>query len=411
MARFARRPLLGGLAALAAARPALAQQPAEGGSTRLGALFPFTGPLALLGDEHFRGLELAAEERNAAGGLLGRPIRLLRGDAADAERAQAEAKRLIGPDRALAILGTCASPLSFAASQAAELAGVPYLELGAIADPITERGFRLLFRTAPRATEFGRVAVDAIPDLLAAAWTVPAGGLKIVLLHEDSLYGQSFAAAAEAQLKARALPLAERVGYGARSIEWAPIIQRLRGHGADVLLHAGYQNDILLLYRGLREAAWRPRMVIGAGAGYSLVDSAHAIGPDFEGTLVADVPGYEVNDRFAPGVRPFLELYRKRYGSEPRSGHSLANYVGARAGFDAIQRAAAPERDRIRAALAATEVPEGGTANGWGIRFDDKGQNQRTRVLLQQWQGGRLVAVAPAEAATAALRASMGAVG
>jgi branched-chain amino acid transport system substrate-binding protein len=203
----------------------------------------------------------------------------------------------------------------------------------------------------------------------------------------------------------------EKLGYTLRSTEWAPIIQRLRGIGADVLLHAGYQNDILLLYRGMREAAWRPRMVIGAGAGYSLTDTAHAIGPDFEGTLDVDVPQFEVNERFAPGVKPFLELYRKRYGSEPRSGHSLANYVGARAAFDAIQRAAAPDRDRIRAALAATDLPEGGTANGWGIRFDEKGQNQRARPLLLQWQGGKLVAVAPNEAAMSPLRAQMGAVG
>ncbi|MCB4821735.1 ABC transporter substrate-binding protein [Roseicella aerolata] len=411
MVRIDRRRLLGGLAAVAAAtRPALAQQ-AEGNSTRLGALFPFTGPLALLGDEHFRGLELAAEERNAIGGLLGRPIRLMKGDAADPAQAQAEVKRLMGPERSIAVFGTCASPLAFAASQAAELQGIPYIELGAIADPITERGFRLLFRTGPRASEVGRLAVDAIADLLAPAWALPAETLKIALLHEDSLYGQSVATAEEAHLKARGLPLAEKLGYTLRSTEWAPIIQRLRGIGADVLLHAGYQNDILLLYRGLREAAWRPRMVIGAGAGYSLTDTAHAIGPDFEGTLNVDVPQFEVNDRFAPGVKPFLELYRKRYGSEPRSGHSLANYVGARAAFDAIQRAAAPDRDRIRAALAATDLPEGGTANGWGIRFDEKGQNQRARPLLLQWQGGKQVAVAPNEAAMAPLRAQMGAVG
>lgn len=411
MVRFARRPLLGGLAALAAtARPGAAQQ-AEGTTTRLGALFPFTGPLALLGDEHFRGLELAAEERNAVGGLLGKPIRLVKGDAADPAQAQAEAKRLMGPERAAVLFGTCASPLSFAATQAAELAGVPYIELGAIADPITERGFRLLFRIAPRAAEMGRLAVDTIPDLLAPAWAVPPETLKITLLHEDSLYGQSVAAAQEAQLQARGLRLAEKAAYTLRSTEWAPVVQRLRGIGTDVLLHAGYQNDILLLYRALREAAWRPRMVIGAGAGYSLTDTAHAIGPDFEGTLNVDVPQYEVNDRFAPGVKPFLELYRKRYGSEPRSGHSLADYVGARAAFEAIQRAAAPDRDRIRAALAATDLPEGSLANGWGIRFDEKGQNQRARPLLLQWQGGKLVAVSPAEAAVAPVRAQMGAVG
>lgn len=410
MARIARRPLLGGLAALAAAAGQAVAQPA-GESLRCGALFPFTGPFALLGDEHFRGLELAAEERNAAGGLLGKPIRLLKGDAADAAQAQAEVKRLMGPERAVAVFGTCVSALSFAATQAAELQGVPYLELGAIADPITERGFRLLVRTCPRATDIGRLAVDTVADLLAPAWNRPAEAVRVAVLHEDSLHGQSVAAAEEAQLKARGMALLERVAYAARGVDWAPILQRMREAGAEVLLHAGYQNDVLLLYRGLRELGWRPGMLIGAGAGYSLADTAHAIGPDIEGTLTVDVPPFEVSDRFAPGVRPFLEAYRRRYGSDPRSGHSLANYVGARAAFEAIQRGAGTDRDRIRAALAATDLAEGGTANGWGIRFDDKGQNTRARPLLQQWQGGRLLAVAPAEAAVAALRTRLGAVG
>ena len=258
MATTARRPLLGGLAALAAMAGRAVAQPA-GETTRIGALFPFTGPLALLGDEHFRGLELAAEERNAVGGLLGKPIRLVRGDAADAAQAQAEVKRLMGPERALAVFGTCASPLSFAASQAAELQGVPYVELGAVADPITDRGFRFLFRTCPRAAEIGKLGVDAIAELLAPAWGQPAEALKIAVLHEDSLYGQSVAAAQEAQLKARGLTLAEKLGYAARSIEWAPVIQRMRGIGTDVLLQTGYQNDILLLYRGMREVGWMPR--------------------------------------------------------------------------------------------------------------------------------------------------------
>ncbi|MEN0073727.1 MAG: ABC transporter substrate-binding protein [Paracraurococcus sp.] len=411
MARIARRPLLGGLTALAFGAPALAQQAEGGNSLRLGALFPFTGPLALLGDEHFRGLELAAEERNAAGGLLGKPIRLVRGDAAEAAQAQAEVKRLQGTERVVALFGTCASPLSFAATQAAELQGVPYIELGAVADPITDRGFRLLVRTCPRASEVGRMAVEAVAEPLSTAWNKPPGSLAVAVLHEDSLYGQSVAGAQEAQLKARGMALAERLTYSIRSVEWPPLVQRLKDLKTEVLLHTGYQNDILLLYRGFHEAGWRPRMVVGAGAGYSLTDTAHAIGPDFEGTLNVDVPQFEVNERLAPGVKPFLELYRKRYGSDPRSGSSMSNYVGARAAFDAIQRAAATEKEKIRAALQATDIAEGGTTNGWGIRFDEKGQNTRARPILLQWQGGRQVAVGPAEAAVAPLKGRMGAVG
>ncbi|WP_242662491.1 ABC transporter substrate-binding protein, partial [Teichococcus deserti] len=77
-----RRRLLQGAGALAAsglARPALAQAP-RAAELRIGAVYPFAGPLALLGDESFRGLELAVEARNEAGGVQGRMLRLVKAE-------------------------------------------------------------------------------------------------------------------------------------------------------------------------------------------------------------------------------------------------------------------------------------------------------------------------------------------
>ncbi|MFC7693278.1 ABC transporter substrate-binding protein [Paeniroseomonas aquatica] len=390
--------------------PGAAPAPAAGSELRLGALFPFSGSLALLGDESFRGLELAVEERNAAGGLLGRAIRLAKGDAAGPEQAMAELRRLQSAERVAAGFGTFASHLGFAASQAAEMQGLPYFELGAIADPITERGFRNLYRLCPRASDFARDSVAVIPELLAGAWSTPAAALRIAVLHEDGLYGQTVSGLQESQLRARGLTQVERIGYSARTVELSPVLERLRAVRADVVLHTGYQNDIVLFYRGMKEAGWRPRMVIGSGAGYSLTDTARSVGPEFEGTLDVDFP-VAVAEAVAPGVAAFVELYKKRYGSDPRSGHSLANYVGARLVLEALQRAGGLERDKVRAALLATDVAEGTTATGWGARFDEKGQNLRARPCLAQWQGGRLVTVGPAEAAVAPLRAVMGGTG
>lgn len=415
MPEIARRPLLvGGLAVAALAAPgrrALAQGGGGqgAGELRLGALYPFSGPHALLGDESFRGLEIAAEERNAAGGLLGRQIRLAKGDAMDQNAAVAEVRRLMGAERVAAVFGTYASPLSFAATQVTELQGVPYFELGAISDPITERGFRYLFRSCPRASDFARESVNAVPDALAPLWGVPPDALKVAILHEDALYGQTVSGFQEAQVRARGLNLVERLAYSARGVDLSSVVQRLRSVGADVVLHTGYQNDIVLLYRGMREAGWRPRMVIGSGAGYSVVDTMRAIGPEFEGTMNTDFTQFEVNEKFAPGVKGFVELYRRRYGSEPRSGHSLANHFGARVFFDAIGRAGGTDKDRLRAAVLATDVPEGTTPTGWGARFDERGQNTRARPFLLQWQGGRQVTVFPKEAAVADLRPQLGA--
>ena len=405
MPQFRRRPLLAGLAAALAA-PGLAA--AQGAELKFGALFPFSGGLALLGDESFRGLEVASEERNAAGGVLGRQIRLAKGDAVDQAQAISEVRRLMTAERVVAVFGTYASPLSFAATQVSELQGVPYFEMGAISDPITERGFRYVFRTCPRSSDFGVATVAAVPDVLAPIYDVDPKTLRIAVMHEDALYGQTVSSFQEQQLRARGLNMVEKLGYSARSVDMASAIQRLRGVNADIVLHTGYQNDIVLFFRGMQEANWKPRMVIGSGAGYSLTDTARAVGPAFNGVMNVDFTQFAVNERYAPGVSAFVDLYKRRYGSEPRSGHSLANYFGARVYLDAVQRAGATEKDRIRGAVLATDIADGTTATGWGVRFDERGQNIRAKPFLLQWQDGHQVTVFPQEAAVAQLRGQMG---
>ncbi|MBW6396309.1 ABC transporter substrate-binding protein [Roseomonas sp. HJA6] len=405
MAPIRRRTVLGGLAATPAVPRIVA---AQGSELKFGALYPFSGGLALLGDESFRGVELAVEERNAVGGVLGRQIRLAKGDAVSAEQAITEVRRLIGTERVAAVFGTYASPLSFAATQVSELQGVPYFELGAISDPITERGFRYVFRTCPRSSDFGLATVTAVPDVLAPIFAVEAPALKIAILFEDALYGQTVSSFQEQQVRARGLTLVEKIGYSPRSAELASAMQRLRAAGTDIVLHTGYQNDIVLFFRAMQEVSWKPRMVIGSGAGYSLVDTARAVGPAFEGVMNVDFTQFAVNERFAPGVSAFVEFYKRHYGAEPRSGHSLANYFGARVFLDAVHRAGSTEKDRVRTAVLATDIADGTTATGWGVRFDERGQNTRAKPFLLQWQGGRQVTVFPAEAAVAPVRGQMG---
>ncbi len=405
MRAFHRRPLLAGLAGAVAAPVAVRAQAQE---WRIGALFPFSGPLALVGDESFRGLEIAVEARNEAGGVLGRPLRLVRGDAVDQAQAAAEARRLMTAERVSVVFGTAFSTLSFAATQVTELQGVPYFELGATADTITERGFHYVFRTGPRSAAFGAATAAAIEHALAPALGAAPGALRLAILHEEALDGQLVAQAQEAELRARRLQLAEKMATPERAPDMAAAIQRLRAANVDILLHDAFQTEAAPVFRAMQEIGWRPRLLVGAGAAYALADAARAIGPAFEGVLSLDVPPFAVNAGAAPGAAAFLESYKRRYGAEPRSGHSLANFAGAGVCLDALQDAGAADKDRVRAAVLATDLPEGGLATGWGARFDDKGQNGRAFPLLAQWQDGRLVTVFPAPAAVAALRARMG---
>jgi len=398
--RFGRRAL--GAAVIATlARPALAQAAAE---LRLGAIFPLSGPLALLGDESFRGVEIAVEERNAAGGVLGRPLRLLRADASDEATAAAETRRLVsGNDRVAAVFGSFASSVALPGSQVAESAGVPWFELGALGDAVVERGFRWVFRASPAAADFAAVAVEAVLEVLAPKLGVAPGDLRIAIAHEEAPGGLSVSAAQEGLARSRGLNVVERAAYASRASDLNALVQRLRGLEADILLHTGAPGDEVLLFRALRDASWRPRMVIGTAGGYGLAETVRSLGDALAGAMSADLPPFAVNERHAPGARAFAEAYLRRYGAEQRSGHSLAACVGTRLFLEAMHRGGGVEKERVRAAVLALDLPEGATAAGWGARFEARGQNTRAQPLLCQWQPGpqglRQVVVHPAPAA------------
>lgn len=376
---------------------------------KIGALYPFSGALALLGDESFRGLEIAIEERNAAGGLKGQKLEIVKGDAVEPNQAVGEARRLTSVDKVPVIFGTYSSSLSIAATQVAELAGVPYFELGAISDPITERGFKNVYRTNPTARDFASRMVDAIGEAIAPALGVDAKSLKVAIIHEDSLYGQTVAGYQAARAKEKGVNLVETLPYSAKSVDLTPVILRLKSANVDVVLQTSYQNDTVLFFRQMKEQGFKPKAMIGAGGGYSLRDTMLAIGAEnMEGALNVDFTQFRTNPKAAPGVDSFVKKYQAKYGTPPRSGHSLANYMGALVFLDAMAAAPDLKAASIRTAVMKVDIPVGGTATGWGAKFAESGQNSRAVPFLMQWQGGELVTVFPADAAVAKMKTGIG---
>lgn len=391
--RLPRRALLASLpASLALATPALAQ--GSGAEWRLGGLFPLSGPNALLGDEAARGLELAIEERQGQGG---RPLRFSRVDVTEAGQALAEARRLIQQERVGVLFGSVSAPIGLAASQAAESLEVSYVELAAAADSLTERAQRHSFRTAPRASDYGTLAAEALTRFLPNHLGQPADALRVAILHEASASPESIAGSLEARLREAGITVAERLSHAVRTPEMPAMVQRLRAAGVNLLIHAAGEGDAVALFRALQDAAWRPAAVIGAGLAWGLTDLARAIGPALDGCFALDLPPIETAERWAPGARPFAEAYQRRWGSPPRSGLSLAAYAGAQ------QILAQPSLERValRTALVALDQAEGQWPNGWGFRLDERGQNTRARPVLLQWQAAKPLAVFPPEAAVA----------
>lgn len=361
---------------------------------KVGALFPFSGNLALLGQESFRGLEVAVNEINAAGGVNGEKITIIKADAVDPTQAVSEAKRLISAG-VVGVFGSYASGVSYAATPVTELAGVPYFEMGATAHKVTTRGYKYLFRSNPNTALYGVAVVDALHDIIAPGVGLNAKDIKIGIIHEDGPYGTDVAATEKKRAQELGYNVVQVLPYSSKTVDLSSLILRLKGSDVNVVLQTAYQNDAILYFNQARSAGFKPKVVIGAGGGYSLADTAKAVGADMNGVFDLDFPQSSINPAGAPGLNKFLDAYRATYKGEPQSGHSLTNYVGAKAFFEAIGNAKSTDKDKIRAAVLAYKKPAGETANGWGFDFGEDGQNKASTFYVMQWQDGKLVTIAP----------------
>jgi branched-chain amino acid transport system substrate-binding protein len=377
-----RRFMLAASASLLAGRGLAAegQKPPPPAGLVAGVALPLSGDLSLTGSEVFRGIELALAEINAEGGIAGQAVALVTADARG-QNFTAMAVNGLVRQHASVLFGGGSSDICYAASAAAELAQVPFIELDAPADGITGRGFGDLVRTSPTTTMIAQTAVAAMLKHHARA--------KIGILFNTGATGGAIAAAALAALAAAQKTPVLVIGYPADQADLHDQAGRLQRAGAEILLHAAGPSDVLGFYVAMQGSGWRPAAIFGCGDGYLLRETAFALGAVFDGTYVVGAPFYP------PRAAYIAAAYQARYGQAPRAASSLSAFVGARLVFDVLNSVGG-DPAKLLAALHRTDIPLGTLANGWGVAIDHNGQNTRNFVLLQQWRGQVLGQVAGA---------------
>ena len=343
----------------------------------IGVALPLSGDFSLIGNECQRGILLAADAANAAGGIAGKPVQLTAADIIDPGQASGTINDLNTKNHAALILGTGTSALSYPSSAAAELAQIPYIELNAPADGITTRGFKFLLRTGP--------TTSMIANLAAATLQARYKGRKIGLLFNTGATGGAIASAAIAAFNAAKTPILLAQGYPEDATDLQDPVARLKRAGAEVVLHAAGPADVLAFFAAMQAQSWSPAAILGCGDGYKLRETAFALGPAFDGTFTISAPFYP------PSAAAIASAYTARFGMPPRTADSLTAYVGAKLVFDTLSAAGDPAR--LLDVLRKTNIAPGGLANGFGVAFDHSGQNTRSFVTLQQWQDQKIVPV------------------
>ena len=368
---------------------------------KLGAVNPSSGALALYGDEVTRGYELAADWINGRGGVLGRKVAIVRGNASSPQEGIAAVEQFVARDKVDALIGTYISAVANAASEAALTYDKLYWDTNAVEAELTERGLPNYIRSGPYAAAFAQGSVSLITDLVAKSLGKAPKDLKVWIEHEDSIYGTSIAKEQERLLKAAGVQVAGVGAHSFRAIDLTDSILRARNAAPDVWITTGYIPDSNLLLRTARDQGFKPAAMITVGTGdtYETLDS---LGKDsLEGLLVVSYPRFDTNPKFGPGAEEFPKAYRAKYGRDPIAPQGMAAFVGAKILFKALQAAGSTKYDAVRTAASKMDEPVGTYETGFGVKFNDKMQNTRAMPVGAQWQDGKMVTVFPAEAVPA----------
>src|SRR6185436_14224372 len=136
-----------GLALLSLAFVSWSEGQATQGEYKIGVLEPLTGPLAFEGKRHIDGYEVMRDLINAQGGVMGKKLVFVVGDATDPTAAASEVNRLITREGVKIITGTYSSTLCGAASEAASRQNVIYWESSCVDPRYSKRGLKNVFRT------------------------------------------------------------------------------------------------------------------------------------------------------------------------------------------------------------------------------------------------------------------------
>src|SRR5262252_6739701 len=385
---------VGGVAVATAGFPAVLR--AQTREVKVGYILPVTGPLAFEAALALNGLTLATDEINSSGGIKslgGAKIVLLPGDTQNkVELGKSEAQRLIDQG-VVALIGPFSSLVAFSVRQDTEKNKTPFLLLAAVADNLTEGGLRYTFRMQPNGKAMSTLTVT---NMFEMAKNANVSIKRVAIMHEDGNFGTTMGNHVEAFAKTMGYELVQRVPYSLRSPDFTAELAKVKASRPDLLLISGYYGDSKLI------AETAAKLHIGVLALVGLANAAYSnpkfIAENRELTEHLCDGNYWHNPQSAR-ARAVFAAYQKKFDA-PMSNHSVQGYQVTFVLKDALERAGSTDRDKVRDALAKTNLTDH-ILTQESIRFDDSGENVNASPALIQVQNGRPVVVGPARFAEA----------
>jgi branched-chain amino acid transport system substrate-binding protein len=376
-----------GAALLASALTSCTSHTTSDGSLRVGAIYPLSGSQGPGGLAEFRGVQIAADMVNAAGGVDGRPISLVPVDA-PAASAAVPAVELLRRQGVRLVLGSYGSTISEPASAAAGRDGMLFWETGAVGMMASPARGRLVFRVAPSGATLGRAAISFVASVVAKRLHRDPRSLRFVVTNVNDVYGNEVASGALSELRRRHLHVVGRFPYDSHALHPNALARRIAAVHPDVLFASAYVQDGVALRRALVRRHVHLLAGIGSSSSYCMPSFGRQLGPDAVGLFASDKPDAGVLDpaSLSESARLLMarasDRYRARFHTS-MSAPALAGFSAAWALFRwTLPKASSLSPAAIGEAALRLRVPQGGLPNGSGLRFGAPGSAQAGQNLL-----------------------------
>lgn len=332
-----------------------------------------TGGQATFGQSTDNGIRLALEEINAAGGLNGKPIRLITyDDKGDAREAGAAVTRLINRDGVTAVLGEVASSLSLAGAPICQENGVPMISPSSTNPDVTEKGdkiFRVCF-------------IDPFQGWVVAKFARENERVKAnkaaILFDQVNAYSVGLRDVFEKAFTEMGGQITTKQAYQEGDQDFSAQLTAIRSSQPDVVFIPGYYTDVGNIAIQARKLGIDVPLV--GGDGWDSSKLAEIGGKAIEGTFYSN--HYSHQDP-SPRVQDFIRKYKEKHHETP-DGLAALGYDAARILYEAMSRAKSLGGDAIAAELAATKDFDGVTGR---ISIDAQRNAVKPAVMLEMKDG------------------------
>lgn len=357
----------------------------------IGDIHPTSGGIAEYGKACQDGTRLAIEQVNAAGGiksLKGAKLKLLAADSEGKPEVGMRAAEKLIQDGAVAIIGPFQSNVAFTTTQIGEKYQVPTVIDFGMADNILTRGFKYSFRLMA-STDMASDQWVRFTREMAKAKNV---NIKtVVVIHENTLYGTSFAKKAKEAMEKAGLEVLSVISYPYNTADLSSEVSKIKALKPDLIAPISYTPDAILMTKALATLKVNARGYIGiSSAGHGSLAYATGLGKLAEFNMTQTAYG---NPK-APGYAAFVAGFKKRFNAPPNISPTCYNYSAGLLVADAIHRAGSADPKAIREALARSNFKDH-LLCGEAISFDEAGQNKNVVSPFIQVVKGQQVVVWP----------------